>query len=74
MRDGSEAMSERITGLKLKCTVQEWKRCPGSFVHAGIDVGLRAQHELIGIEAVGPLATDAVGLGPTQARLHRADH
>ena len=41
--------------------------------HAGIHVGLRAQDEIVGVEAVGPLAFDPLDFGPTQARLDRAD-
>src|SRR6185312_434664 len=39
--------------------------------HPGIDIGLSLQDEIIGIEAIRPLAPDALDFGAAQARLDR---
>lgn len=42
--------------------------------HEGVDVGQRAQKKIVGVETVGPLALDALDLGPAQIGLYCRHH
>ena len=42
--------------------------------HPGVNVRLRLQNKIIGIEAIGPFAVDAFNFGSAQARLNGTNH
>ena len=73
MAHRGKCMRQRIGGIKRECTFQKYKRFCRAIWHPGIDVGLSLQHEIIGIEAIWPLAFDALDFRAAQARLDRAD-
>ncbi len=65
---------QRISGFEGERAFQK-RQCLGHLRrHPGIDVGLSLQDEIIGVEAIRPLAFDALDFGPTQAWLNGPDH
>ena len=73
MAHRGERVRQRIGGIEREGTFQEHQRLRHALRHPGIDVGLDSQDEVVGAEAIRPHAFDALDLGPTQARLDRAD-
>src|SRR5260370_37189722 len=73
MAHRGKRLRQRVSGIERECASQKWQRLGHALWHPGIDVGLRPQDKIIGVEVIRPLAADALDFGPTQARLDRAD-
>ncbi|MHC2164078.1 hypothetical protein ACVL5V_006499 [Bradyrhizobium ottawaense] len=67
------AVRKRIRRLERDRTFEQHERLGDLGWHAGINVRLGAQDEIIGIQAVRPLAPDPVDLGAPQAGCDRTD-
>src|SRR5260370_7916627 len=74
MAHRGKSVRQRISGIERQCALQKLQRLCHLRGHSGIDVGLSLQDKVIGVEAVRPLALDALDFGPAQARLDRADY
>src|SRR6516162_8726784 len=71
---GSMAMRERVIWLEGERTLQQWQRPRRAVRHRSLDERRRTKHEVISVQMLGPLASDALDLGLPQARLDSADH
>src|SRR6266568_3767236 len=63
-----------ITRLERERLFEQGDRPLGFLWHRDVDERLSLQHKIIGIEAVGPFALDALDLSSPEARLDGADH
>ena len=73
MAHGRIGVRQRIGRVERERALEQHQR-PGHLRrHAGIDVLLRLQHEIVGVQAVRPLAPHALDLGAAQTGLDRAD-
>src|SRR6186997_104827 len=73
MAHRGKSVRQRISGVESECALQKYQRFCHLSWHPGIDVGLSLQDKVIGIEAIRPLALDALNFGSTQARLDGAN-
>src|SRR5882724_5432216 len=69
-----KCVRQRIVGVERKGALQKHQRLCHLHRHPGIDIGLSLQDKVIGVEAIRPLAFDALDFGAAQARLDRADY
>src|SRR5882757_5257230 len=74
MAHSGKRVRQRISRIERECPFQKHQRLCHLCRHSGIDVGLSLQDKIIGVEAIRPLAFDALDFGPAQARLDRADY
>src|SRR3569832_2296009 len=64
----SVTLRQCVGWIERDRSFERYKRLRHLLRHAGIDIRLGTQDEVIGVEAVGPLAFDSVDLGAAQAR------
>ena len=67
-------MRQCVMGFHLKRALKKRQRLRGPVRHRRIDVREGAEHEIIGIETVGPFALNALNLCLAQTRLDGGDH
>src|SRR6185437_7051355 len=68
------SVRKRISRIELKRAFQKCQRFGRWRRHPRINVRLRLQDQIIGVEAVRPFALDALDLRESQARLDRANN
>ena len=69
----AKRVGQRVVGIKGERAFQQRQRSRRGVRHRRDRRRGRAQHEIVGVEVVRPLALDALDLGLAQARLDRAD-
>ena len=74
MAPGERRMCGRVAGLERERLLQQRYRVRRILRRVTIGERQGAQHEVIGIEAVGPFALDPLDLDLAQAGLDRTDH
>src|SRR6266702_7909446 len=74
MAHRGKRMRQRISGIECECPFKKHQRLCYLRGHPGINVRLCLQDQVIGVEALRPLAFDALDFGPAKGRLVRADH
>jgi hypothetical protein len=62
-----------VSGIKGERAFQEWQRLCRALGHAGIDVGLCPQHEVVRVETIGAFTLDALNFRLAQAGFDRTD-
>ena len=67
-----KAMSERVIRLKCQCTFDERYGLARPFGHRRVSMGECLQHQVVSIEAVGPLSFGTLDLSLAHARLDRS--
>ena len=73
MAHGGVSVRKGIIGIEREGAFQEQQRLSHTCWKPGIDVRLSLQDKIIGVEILRTVTFDALGFGPTQARLDCAD-
>src|SRR6185437_1351164 len=68
-----EGVCQRISRIERDRALQRCNRSLSALRHTGIDVRLSLQDKIVGVQAIRPLAFDALDLGAPQTWLNRAD-
>src|SRR4029079_4260473 len=73
MAHRGKGMRQRIVGFKRERALEQDERLGYPRRHAGIDIRLRLQDQVIGVEVIGPLSLDALRFRLAQAGLDGTD-
>src|SRR5574337_205072 len=65
------AVRQSVAGVEFDRAFEQYERPHDLLRHAGIDIGLSAQHEIVGIETVRPFSLDTFDFRFPHARRDR---